>query len=39
MSIKNDVESGSNLADSLAKHPLYFDDLVCNLVALPQARF
>ena len=37
MSIKTDVESGSNLADSLAKHPLYFDDLVCNLVEAGEA--
>jgi len=28
LSIKNEVESGTTLADSLAKHPLYFDDLV-----------
>lgn len=33
LSIKGDVESGTNLADSLEKHPKYFDDLVCNLVA------
>ncbi|WP_455374566.1 type II secretion system F family protein [Kaarinaea lacus] len=32
MAVKNDVESGNSLADSLAKHPLYFDDLFCNLV-------
>ncbi len=32
MTIKADVESGNNLAQSLAKHPLYFDELVCNLV-------
>jgi type IV pilus assembly protein PilC len=32
MSIKADVEGGSALAESLAKHPLYFDDLVLNLV-------
>lgn len=37
LSIKNDVESGSNLADALAKHPLYFDDLVCNLVEAGEA--
>lgn len=30
--IKNDVAGGSNLADSLRKHPLYFDELYCNLV-------
>jgi type IV pilus assembly protein PilC len=32
LSVKNEVESGTSLADSLAKHPLYFDDLVVNLV-------
>ncbi|MCP4994726.1 MAG: type II secretion system F family protein [Gammaproteobacteria bacterium] len=32
LAIKNDVESGSSLAVSLAKHPLYFDDLFCSLV-------
>jgi type IV pilus assembly protein PilC len=33
LTIKSDVESGSTLADSLAKHPLHFDELVCNLVS------
>ena len=33
MAIKADVESGGTLADTLRKHPLYFDELVCNLVA------
>ena len=32
MGIKNDVESGTALAQSLEKHPKYFDDLFCNLV-------
>lgn len=32
MEIKNDVESGNSLANSLAKHPEYFDDLFCSLV-------
>lgn len=32
MTIKADVEAGSPLAESLAKHPLYFDELFCNLV-------
>ncbi len=32
MAVKTDVEGGSALAESLAKHPLYFDDLVINLV-------
>ncbi|RLA21775.1 MAG: type II secretion system F family protein [Gammaproteobacteria bacterium] len=30
--VKTDVEGGSSLAESLAKHPLYFDDLFVNLV-------
>ena len=30
--IKNDVASGSNLAQSLRKFPQFFDDLFCNLV-------
>ena len=33
LSIKNEVESGTTLADSLAKHPIYFDELVICLVA------
>jgi type IV pilus assembly protein PilC len=32
MTIKSDIEGGSPLAESLAKHPLQFDDLFCNLV-------
>jgi len=32
MAIKTEVEGGSSLAESLAKHPLYFDDLFVNLV-------
>ena len=32
ITVKNDIEGGSNLSDSLAKHPYYFDDLFCNLV-------
>jgi type IV pilus assembly protein PilC len=32
-SIKQDVESGTNLTTALGKHPLYFDALYCNLVA------
>jgi len=30
--IKNEVASGTNFADSLKKHPRYFDELYCNLV-------
>ncbi len=32
LAIKGDVEGGTSLADALAKHPLYFDDLFVNLV-------
>ncbi len=32
LDIKNSVEGGSTLHESLAKHPLYFDDLFVNLV-------
>lgn len=32
MAIKADVEGGSSLAEALAKHPLYFDELYCSLV-------
>ena len=32
LNVKADIESGSTLAESLAKHPLYFDELFCNLV-------
>jgi type IV pilus assembly protein PilC len=31
--IKNDVASGSGFANAIAKHPKYFDELYCNLVA------
>lgn len=31
--IRADVEAGNNLADSFRKHPRYFDDLFCNLIA------
>lgn len=33
MTVKQDVESGTNLTQALSKHPLYFDALYCNLVA------
>jgi len=33
LSVKADVEGGTALADALGKHPRYFDDLFCNLVA------
>ena len=32
LSIKADIEGGTALAPALAKHPLQFDDLFCNLV-------
>jgi type IV pilus assembly protein PilC len=32
LNIKGDVEGGTNFADALAKHPMYFDDLFVNLV-------
>jgi type IV pilus assembly protein PilC len=31
--IRSEVETGTSLANSLRKHPVYFDDLFCNLVA------
>jgi type IV pilus assembly protein PilC len=37
LSIKQDIESGTAMADALHKYPLYFDDLVCNLVAAGEA--
>lgn len=33
MTIKQDIESGTPMNAALAKHPLYFDALYCNLVA------
>ncbi len=30
--VKEDIEAGSTLTEALRKHPLYFDDLFCNLV-------
>ena len=33
LAIKADVESGTSLTEALRKHPLYFDDLFCHLVA------
>jgi type IV pilus assembly protein PilC len=32
LAIKQDVEGGTALAEAFSKHPLYFDDLVVNLV-------
>ena len=33
LNIKAEIESGTTLADSMAKHPLYFDNLVISLVS------
>ncbi len=32
LAIKNDVEGGGTLTEALNKHPVYFDELFCNLV-------
>jgi type IV pilus assembly protein PilC len=32
LGIKADIEGGDTLAEALKKHPLYFDELFCNLV-------
>ncbi|HEY3784459.1 MAG TPA: type II secretion system F family protein [Steroidobacteraceae bacterium] len=32
LEVKSDIEGGTSLHESLAKHPLYFDDLYVNLV-------
>ena len=37
LTVKADVEAGNTLADSLAKHPLYFDELYVNLVRAGEA--
>ena len=37
LDIKAHVEGGNTLADSLAKHPFYFDDLYVNLVRAGEA--
>ena len=37
LDIKAHVEAGNTLADSLAKHPFYFDDLYVNLVRAGEA--
>ncbi|MDN5849184.1 MAG: type II secretion system F family protein, partial [Nitrococcus sp.] len=33
LGIKETIEAGISLAEALRKHPAYFDELVCNLVA------
>ncbi|MGZ7042235.1 MAG: type II secretion system F family protein, partial [Thermoanaerobaculia bacterium] len=37
LQIRQDVESGSNLADSMRKHPKIFNDLYTNMVAAGEA--
>jgi len=37
IAIRQDVESGSNLADAMRKHPKIFDDLFTNMVAAGEA--
>ena len=37
MEIRLDVEQGTSLADSFAKHPKYFDDFYCNLISAGEA--
>jgi len=37
LDVKAEVEAGNNLGDSLAKHPLYFDELYVNLVRAGEA--
>ncbi|MCI0653734.1 MAG: type II secretion system F family protein [Methylococcaceae bacterium] len=32
LGIKSDIEGGDTLAEALERHPLYFDELFCNLV-------
>lgn len=32
LAVRNEVSGGSSFASSLRQHPLYFDDLYCNLV-------
>ncbi|MCT6881589.1 MAG: type II secretion system F family protein, partial [Snodgrassella alvi] len=37
LEIRTDVEQGTSLAESFAKHPKYFDDFYCNLVRAGEA--
>jgi len=36
-SVKHDIESGTSMTDAMSKHPLYFDELYCNLVQAGEA--
>jgi len=36
-SVKQDIESGTSMTDAMSKHPLYFDELYCNLVQAGEA--
>ncbi|MDD2722025.1 MAG: type II secretion system F family protein [Gallionella sp.] len=37
LSIKTDIETGSSLQQAFKKHPLYFDELYCNLIGAGEA--
>lgn len=37
LQVRQDVESGATLADSMKKHPKVFDDLYCNMIAAGEA--
>ncbi len=36
-SVKQDIESGTSMTEAMSKHPLYFDELYCNLVQAGEA--
>ncbi len=37
MDLKNDIETGTSLAQAFRKYPMYFDNLFCNLVGAGEA--